>query len=235
MIHNPNSIVESIVTDFKQAFGDNLSSVIMYGSAVTHEYDPKYSDINIICVIVDNTIPTLAKFLTTFKKWRHKGVSTPYFFTKEYINKSLDTYPIEFLDIQSAYRILFGEDVIGPLKITKEHLRLQCEREIKRISLHLRTSFINCDGNKKEIRTILILAIKQIMPLFKALITLNDRNIPNSKSEVIAAVEDLYSMGSSIFSEIFLGQHSSKEFTVSHYDKFTSAVDVLAKHLDNHG
>ena len=100
MIKNPNDIVEELIADYLAVFGNELVSAVMYGSAVTHEYRPGKSDINIALVLVDNTIKRLTQSLSIQKKWQRNGVSIPLFMTKEYIAGSLDSYPVEFLDMQ---------------------------------------------------------------------------------------------------------------------------------------
>ena len=40
-----------LVTRLKNAAGSNLLSVILYGSAVTDEFQPKHSDLNVLCIM----------------------------------------------------------------------------------------------------------------------------------------------------------------------------------------
>jgi hypothetical protein len=202
-VKNPNDIVERYVADYRAAFGNNLISVIMYGSAVTHEYRPRHSDINTLIFLDTCEISDLAKCLGIAGKWLGKKVAIPFFMTKEYIATALDSYPIEFIDMRSNYKVLFGEDVLARFNIKKEHVRLQCERELRGIALHLRREYVRTHNGRVALSLLLAASVKRLLPIFKALLVLNDRQIPKLKSDIIMAVEEQYNLGVSVFTELF--------------------------------
>ncbi len=235
IIRNPNDIVDTYVTDYKNAFGDNLSSVIMYGSAVSHEYKPGISDINTIIVLQKDQIAELSKGLSIAAYWAKKNVVTPFFMTREYINSSLDTYPIEFIDMRSNYKVLFGDDVFSRLDIQKEHVRLQCERELKGIALHFRREYIRTNDNKKILGNLLVSSLKTLLPVFKALLVLNDRAIPKLKCDIIIAVEELYNLGISVFTELCVPHTKigTKRSLNEIIGQFALTIDALIKTVDS--
>jgi len=63
--------------------------------------------------------------------------------TKADIDSSLDTFPIEFLNIKRNYTVVFGEDILEGLAFEKEFIRMQCERELKGKLLLLRAEYVN--------------------------------------------------------------------------------------------
>lgn len=232
-IKNPNEIVDSFVSDYHNVFGEQLISVIMYGSAVTHEYRPGISDINIAIVLTDNSISQIVKSLALQKKWRKSSVATPFFMTEEYIRTSCDTYPIEYLDMSLNYRVLYGKDVLEQVEIKPEHIRLQCERELRGAAIHLRRSFIQCAGNNKLLFELLNLSIRQLIPVFKGLLVLKDRSIPKSKNDIIAAVEDTYNLGASALSNIFISiDKNRKQGYDNLFDAYANDIDKLIVAVD---
>jgi len=232
-IANPNDIVEEFVSDYRTVFGDHLVCVIMYGSAVTHEYKPGVSDINIAVVLEDNSIAQIGKSLALQKKWHKRGVATPFFMTVRYIRSSCDTYPIEYLDMRSNYRVLYGDDVLQQLELVQEHIRLQCERELRGAAIHIRRSFVQCVGNNKLLSELLSVSIRRLLPVFKGLLVLKGKSIPKSKSEIIATVEDVYSLGASALSNIFNSIHKkmSREFDTL-FDQYANNIDTLIEAVD---
>ncbi|MGB7568851.1 MAG: hypothetical protein WBM07_13405 [Chitinivibrionales bacterium] len=234
-IVNPNDIVEEFVTDYRGLFGDELVSVIMYGSAVTHEYRPGVSDINTVIVLKDYSIERMQKCLSVAKKWAGRKVTVPFFMTKGFIASSLDSYPVEFLDIQLNYRVLYGEDVFAQLDIKRDDMRLQCERELRGISIHLRKEFVYCNGNADTLSRLLNASIKKLLPVFKALLRLNNRPVPKMKNDVIMAVEDLYNLGASALSEAL---QSTRRVTSRHafgslFDTYLKTIDTLIDQIDS--
>jgi hypothetical protein len=76
------------------------------------------------------------------------------------------------------------------------------------------------------------LAIRTLLPLFKAVLVLFDRKIPNSKAEIIAAVEDLFGLGASVLSDIYNRSNSSKTAVIDRYHKVTAIVESMIDNID---
>jgi hypothetical protein len=233
-IRNPNEIVDDFVADFSRCFGENLISIAMYGSAVTHEYRPGLSDINMVIILKDDSISSIRNCILETEKWRKKRVATPFFMTREFITSSLDSYPIEFLDIKSSYRILFGEDLFAHLDIKREHLRLQCERELRGISIHLRKAFVESGRSSAALSQLLSISLKKLLPVFKAMILLNNKPVPKIKSDVIIAVEDMYNLGASALSDVLHPgkKIKNRDFCYELFGNYADTIDNLTRKID---
>jgi predicted nucleotidyltransferase len=230
-IKNPNQIVDELIADYKTAFGDKLHSVIMYGSALSHEFSPGKSDVNILVVLTDSGTSVLKRSFDVCSRWSKRGVTIPFFMTPHYIKTSLDSYPVEFVNIQSCYKVLYGEDIIKNLPITRENIRLQCERDLKGIAIHLKTEFIKATGRKNELINVLDMSIRRLIPLMRAILVLNDRKIPNAKSEIISSIEDIFGIGSSVLSDVYLKKDNSGEFEKC-FDEFVKTMDMMIQYID---
>ncbi len=55
-------VAEKQITEFvsrlRQAAGENLQSVILYGSAADGEFHPEFSNINLLCVLRESSFAT---------------------------------------------------------------------------------------------------------------------------------------------------------------------------------
>jgi hypothetical protein len=237
-IKNPNEIVEKIVADYRSVFGADLVGIFLYGSAAGHEYRPGKSDINFGVVLKDNSIARLHECLLIHKKWRSYPVATPFYLTKAYINASLDTFPVEFLDIKSLYRTIYGEDVIADLQIRREYLRLQCERELKGIALHLRKAYIETGGRPQNLLGLLALSFKRLLPIFKAVLMLHDMPIPKNRSEIVLSVETIYKLGSSALSQVYALITAQKAAPVKGngyldlFNRYAGIIDTIGDSID---
>jgi hypothetical protein len=153
--------------------------------------------------------------------------------TPDYIRRSLDTYPIEFLDMQKNYRVLDGEDMLAQLEIKREHLRLQCERELKGAALHLRTGYIQSGGSKRALHRLLVLSLRRLVPVCKALLILGDRTVPGSKADILSAVEERFNIGDMVLTEIYqLAAQKPKRSYEQIFDAYTKVVDNLIETVD---
>ena len=58
--------------------------------------------------------------------------------TREELEHSADVFPIELLDMQHHHRVLFGDEVVGPLQIPMHQHRAQLEYELREKLILLR-------------------------------------------------------------------------------------------------
>ncbi len=235
-VKNPNDIVDEYVRDHLQVFSDNVLSIIMYGSAVTHEFIPGKSDVNMVHVLKDNSLRTLAPLHELQKKWSKRGVAVPFYLDESYIDTSAQSYPLEFLDLKSNYRVLHGIDPLNTVEIENRDIYVQCEKELKGYSIGLRRAFLNTCSKEKELYQLAGDSIRDLIPVLKGIIVLYGETIPNSKSEIVAKVEDLMNLGASSLSEVFnianiVKKIDIKELLFKYCDDLDNIIAVLASSI----
>lgn len=232
-IRNPNEIVDAFVADCRESFGDRLISVIMYGAAVTHEYVPGKSAIKLAIILTDTKLSTISDSVSMQKKWIKSGIDSPLFLSLPWINSSLDTLPIEYLDLQTNYRVVYGDDSISGIVLDPVHMRLFSERELRKCALSLRQHYVLHAGDEKVLQRVLIESISSMEPIFKTLVVIKERKIPYSSSDMIALVEDLYGLGPSVLSEILYSKNVPGKHRFEHlFLKYVEAVDSLLDKVD---
>lgn len=195
----PEDAFAEITHDFKKVFGDDLISIILYGSGAGDNYLPGKSDLNFLISLSEQGIDNLDQAIDIVTKWKKKNVAIPFFMTKSYINSSLDSYPIEFLNMQKSYITVFGEDVLKELSFDPRFLRLQCEKELKGKILHLREGFLETEGNDKRIRNLIKISLTAFIAIFKALLYLAEVEIPGDRREVINSVSEKFGINAGVF------------------------------------
>src|SRR5438034_383065 len=65
-------LLSEFVEKMRTAAGENLISVILYGSAAEGEFHPEYSDLNLLCVLRDTSFASLSKIASAVEWWRKK-------------------------------------------------------------------------------------------------------------------------------------------------------------------
>ena len=165
----PREIFPDMVSDCKEIFGDDLVSIILYGSAAEGYYRPGKSDINFLIVLTETGIDNLDRAFGKIGKWRKKKIATPLFLTEEYIRSSVDVYPIEYLNFQRHHEIVYGKNVLENLTVEPKMLRLQCEREIKGKLLLLRRVFLETEGKARGLKEVIAISLPTFMAIFEAL------------------------------------------------------------------
>jgi len=199
---SPEEIFAEFSNNIKQLFNDDLVSIVLYGSGAKGEYVRKKSDINFLVVLTEEGIKKLSGAFALVKKWNKRKVAAPLFLTREYIESSLDSFPIEFLNMKKFNKLVYGEDILSGLEISKDHLRLRCEEQIKGKLLHLREEFLRTLGNKRLLESLLAATIPAFVSLFTALLEYKDINIPKTKRDTIIQTAESFSLNKEIFDRV---------------------------------
>ncbi len=234
----PDEIFQEFTNDFKNIFGDDLISIILFGSAARGEYIHKRSDINFLITLSDSGMQRLKQAFSLIPKWRKKKVNTPLFLTTQYIQTALDSYPIEFLTMKQHYRVVHGEDVLSGIEIQPEHLRLQCERELRGKLIHLREEYLNTGGKSKRIKHLVRFSLPAFVSIFSALLYLKNTDVPNFKKEIFLNTADIFELDKKVFEKVLkLQENKSKldkeeiiqllEQYIDQIQKLTAIVDKL--------
>jgi predicted nucleotidyltransferase len=198
----PGEIFPSIVNDYKGLFGEDLISVILYGSVASGDYIADKSDINLMIVLSEKRIDSLDRTFDLIVKWKKRNVATPLFLTEAYVMTSLDVFPIEYLNFQNTYEVVFGKDILKDLSFDREFLRMQCEKEVKGKLLLLREAFLESQGKAKYLQQLIAQSLGAFIAIFKALLHLKGKELPRQKREVIKQVCHAFEMDSGLFEKL---------------------------------
>lgn len=75
-------------------------------------------------------------------------VHAPLVMTPEYVQESLDSFPLELLEIQQLHTVVYGTSPFTDLHFERSHVRLQCERELKGVLIQLRQGLLAAAGRR---------------------------------------------------------------------------------------
>lgn len=177
--------VAPFVEEMLAGHGSNIHSVHLVGSAVIPDYSEKLSDINSVVVLHNMDLKFITFLAPLGKKYGKKRIAAPLVMTPEYIKSSLDAFPIEFLDFKLIHKTVYGENIFGSIEVSRQHLRLQCEREIKVKLIGLRQGYISSLGRREHLEAVLVKSVTGSMALFRAIITLTGKEPPVMRAEVV--------------------------------------------------
>jgi len=201
-IQDPKAIFSEVTADYKALFGDDLVSIILYGSAAGQDFQPGLSNINFMVVLTENGIEQIDQAFGVVTKWRKRGVALPLLLTEAFVRGSLDVYPIEYLGFQRHHVLVFGKEILKDLEFKTESLRLQCEREIKGKLLLLREAFMESNGKPKALKAILKEAFPALIAISEALLYLRGDDIPPTRREIIRAAAGAFEIEAGVFEVI---------------------------------
>lgn len=166
--------IEAQVAAFREEmtshWGGALSSIVLYGSAVRDDYVPGRSDLNFLVLASELPPKKLMALQPHAKTWAKERIATPVFMRTDNVPLALDSYPLEFLSMKNAYRLVHGTDPIGELTFASEAVRLQCERELRGNLLHLRAGLVDCGGKRDRMHELIRASLPAFTAVFQGLL-----------------------------------------------------------------
>lgn len=227
--------IRPFLEDILKEYAENIHSIHIVGSAVTPDFNEKTSDINSV-IILNEINFNFVEFLAPLgKKYGKQRIAAPLIMTPEYIQDSLDVFPIEFHDFRLIHKTIAGEDILKVLLIKKENLRLQCEREIKARLIGLIQGYISSAGDRELIATLLIKAFTGCIPIFRAIIFLLGKEPPILRADVIKAFQEI-AADSSVYEKLTLlrnKQIKPSKTELNHiFDHYHKSLKKIGKIID---
>jgi predicted nucleotidyltransferase len=230
--------LKPFIEEILGTYTDNIHSVHVVGSAVTGDFDAKTSDINSIFVLKVMDLKFIELIAPFGKKYKKKGVAAPLIMTPDYITRSLDVFPLEFLDFKLMHETVFGEDILKDIEINGVDLRHQCEREIKSKLIGLRQGYISSEGDRRLLTERFVSSITGYMPLFRGIIFLMKKEPPLRKYEVITDLYASTDINTDIFRKILDLKKGklklSKDELNTVFEEYYATTEKIGKMIDEH-
>jgi predicted nucleotidyltransferase len=183
-----DKLINEFVSRLKQAAGENLQSVVLYGSAASGEFDAEFSNVNLLCILRQTSFAELQKLSSAVEWWTRQKNTAPLVLTREELERSADVFSIEWLDMQQNHRLLFGDDPVQALRIPMNLHRAQVEYELREKMILLRQRLLHAANQERVLWDLLLRSVMSFGALFRhALIALGD-TAPRSKREAVQAL-----------------------------------------------
>ena len=203
MVKTDSKILTQLVEGLRAAHGENLASVVLYGSAAAGDHEEARSDHNILIALKRITTDDLRLSQKPIAEWRRLGQPMPVYFTVEELERATDVFPIEFLQMEKARRVLFGRDPFEFLQVSPANLRRQTEYELRTKLIQLRRLYIPASTSIEKLSALLSDSLASFAALFRAVLILRGQEPPVTKPEIVQAIVQTLQLDSSPFETIF--------------------------------
>jgi hypothetical protein len=130
-------------------FGESGKALTVFGSVLIDGFNVDRDTVRSVLVVERIELPLLRRLADRGAKLGKTGVAAPLIMTPAHIRTSLDTFPLELMEIQQRHATLFGQDYFSELTFNNAHVRLQCERELKRILIAMRQGLLASAGRER--------------------------------------------------------------------------------------
>ena len=156
--------------------GTNAHSLVVFGSIAAGTFDPSRHTARNALVLQTVDLEMLRQLAKDGAKLGKARIAAPLIMTPEYIESSLDAFPLEFIEIQQRHICVFGSDYFEGLSFNPTHVRLECERELKTLLISMRQSLLSAAGHEKLFKTIETEVADRLIRTLRGLLWLHEIN-----------------------------------------------------------
>jgi hypothetical protein len=160
----------------------------------------------------------------------------PLLLTQRQIENSLDSFPIEWLEMRERHMVLEGDDIFASLQVPNTYLRLQCEHELRAKHIRLRQAWLASGKRPLLLQEALKGSASSFATLFRTLLRLRGEPAPAAAAQLIEKVSNLYRLDAEGLLGAHLVRYSSRRYKadeiVAIYRKFLAEISRLVIAID---
>ena len=229
--------VETLAESLKSAFGSDLLSVVLYGSAARADhFGHAGSDLNVAVVLKDISLTSLERGTKASRSWSQEGNRPLLFLSPEWIDRSRDVFPIEFLDIVDAHVVILGSDPFAGLAVSMDNLRLQCESELKVKLIHLRTGYMEMHEDTTLLARLMAASYAAVISICRGALRAAGRAVPGRSEDVVTEMASLCGIDTAPFIEVAAikrgGPGAAAVAVKPLFKRYYEQVETLARSVD---
>lgn len=196
--------LSAFINNLKQYSGENLKSVILFGGVAKGDYTKGKSNTNILLVFEKIDLEVLNQLAVPFQLAIANFQFSPFLLTSSEVEPAKNVFAVKLFDMQQHHILLYGNNVLTPLQINKEHLRFISEQELRNQLSRMKYFYILnfnlpeqlLDKIKKSFTTLLVNA--------NTYLYLKSGVYHTTREEIIIALENELVLDKSILNELAL-------------------------------
>jgi len=195
--------LNGLIDDLRATHGENLASVVLYGSAAAGDHIELRSDYNLLIALNRITPEDLRMAQAPMREWQRLGHPLPVYFTVEELSDAGDVFPIEFHQMAKARVVLYGRDPFEFVQLSDQNLRHQTEYELRSKLIQLRRFYIPASTSIEKLADLMSDSLASFAALFRAVLLLYGKEAPVAKPDCVRATAELLKLDRDPFERIF--------------------------------
>jgi hypothetical protein len=142
-LHAP---LEAYLHVLEQALGPRGGSLSLLGAAAAGTFLSGEGHLQ-NCLVIERFELERLRALAAQLAMIHRAIAPPLVLTPDFIRASCDSFPLELLEMRQQHRTIWGRDPFSEIELVSEFVRVQCERELKSMTMAMRQAVVLACGD----------------------------------------------------------------------------------------
>jgi len=227
---------QELADRLQEALGENLLSVTLYGPTALEEDTETPDDVEHPILIVTETLDldALTALATPVREWHQSGHPHPLLFTRQRLKQNCDSFPVEFLDMKEARKVLYGEDSILKLELSRAYFQQELASNLKGELLALRSRLLDYFEEPARLRTTLLESLSSLRLFLRATLRLYLPVGPTTHSAVLNALKIHIPVDPTVYEKVEALKRAESEPESLHtlYLDYLNEIEKLIDYTD---
>lgn len=224
--------VRSFLRDIRDKLGSHVESFVVTGRSSLDTSDFSPETIQSVLVVDRMSLHYVEDIAPLGSKHGSRGLHSPLIMSREYIQESLDVFPMEFLNFQLAHKTVYGTDPFADLSFARNDLRLQCERELKLFLIRLRQGYLSSTGASRLLVNVVREAAENFFSIVRGVLFLVDAKIAHVEKEDVQVLREVLSMTTPGITSAQLLE-TLKKHPQKNFETFYAFADELSRKVND--
>jgi predicted nucleotidyltransferase len=193
------STLDHTIDALRSALGDNLYSVVLYGSAARGDFVPGVSDLNILIVLNESTPAAHTAIAQALRS--HANVE-PFIIGRQGFLRTARAFPAKFAAIRRTARVVFGPDPLTGVPRFPELERFAAEQALRNVRLRLVHNFVKRSGDPAAYTRFVLNFVPAIYSACNGVLELDGLGIPRGREAQAAIFASTFSVDTAVLLEL---------------------------------
>lgn len=230
--HLPEPMREAIgklVDRIRALAGKQVLEVCLYGRVASAQFDAESDSVLSVLVLQQFDLRMLRELASEGVAFGKRRLTAPIVMTPGFIEESLDTFPLELLEIQQQHATIVGDDHFSTLTFQPSHIRHQCERELKTLLIGMRQGLLAAAARERLLERVKQGAVEMLLRTLRGYLWLKGQTDHQPDLAVVDAVEQVMSRKLPGIRQVM---EDAAHDTWQQFLKLYDDIDALRKEID---
>lgn len=182
-----NAVLDEFVQEAHHAFGEDLLSVILFGSAAEGRMRQQ-SDVNLIVYLARFEQAHVDDFRSALRVCHSAIRASVMFLLRDELPEAARLFAVKFNDIKARHRVLLGEDPFAAVVIDKAELRRRTREVLLNLSIRLRERYAMLSLREEQLGPVISEAASPLRSAALALLELQGETAEISPRDALIKV-----------------------------------------------
>lgn len=216
--------LEAFRHGIREAVGDRLDALLIYGSVAYGTWNEATSDIDVMVILRDDRREVLEAIGHAVRLARYAARIEAMILQRDEIPRAADVFPLLYDDVRECNVVLAGEDPFRDLEVSDRHRRLRIEQELREARIRLRRMVADGERGAAGLREIVRRKLKQLRSPLRALLRLRGEAVALDLDAVVRGACAAYGLDAATL--------LSSASPSTSYDLLTRLVDAAIDDVD---